>query len=122
MTAPGSANAFGARHHHIHAAHRGHMHDGGGNRKGQRARMIGPAQDELGPLRHLELVERAPIGERLAGMVHCGFEVDQRRIAQLIDAAEHALIEILLEILAIGEGAHTRAHRSTMRGRECPRV
>ena len=56
---------------------RGHVQGRGGHRERQRARMIGPGQHELPRSRHAEVVERLPVRERLAGMVHRGFEVDR---------------------------------------------
>ena len=50
--------------------------------------MIDPAQDELGAGRNLELIQGAPVRQRLAGMIHGGFHVDQRLVAKLVDHAE----------------------------------
>jgi hypothetical protein len=36
---------------------------------------------ELGALRYLKLVQRPPVGERLARVIHRGFHVDQRLVA-----------------------------------------
>ena len=39
-------------------------------------------------------------------MVHRGFHVDERPVAQLVDDPEQGLVEIRLEILAVRESAH----------------
>ena len=48
--------AFGAQHHHFHAALGGHGHGGGGHGQRQRARMVDPRQHELAVLGHVELI------------------------------------------------------------------
>ena len=122
MICGGSANPSGPQHHDFHAAHGRHVHRGG--RHGQAAvpwdgrpssRRIWRAS------RYLELIQGAPVRQCLAGMIHGRFQIDQRFVAQLIDHAEQALVEIAVEILAFGECAHARAHRSTRPAPECPR-
>ncbi len=86
----------------------------------QRLRVIDPAQHEFCAARYLELVQRAPIGQRLAGMIHGRFHVDQRLVAQLVDQSEQSLVQIVFEILALGKGAHAqrvavrRQHRDAL--------
>ena len=53
-------------------------------------------------------------------MIHGRFQIDERFVAQLVDHAEQALVEILFEILALGERAHAeriavrRQHRDAL--------
>src|SRR5580765_613736 len=53
--------------------------------------------------RDTELIECPPVGERLAGMIDCGFQVDERLVADLRHRHELSVREIGLEILTIGE-------------------
>ena len=102
--------------HDLHAPHRRHVQGGGGHGERQRFRMVNPVQHELCAARHGQFIQRAPVGKRLAGVIDGRLEIDQRLVAQVVEHAEQVLVQVVGEVLALGERAHTER---VAIGREC---
>jgi hypothetical protein len=78
----GERKALGAQHHDVHSALRRHVHGRGRHGQRQGARVIHPGEHKTPAPRDAEIVERFPIGERLAGVIRRRLEIDERLVAE----------------------------------------
>ena len=83
------------------------MHGRRRNGQRQRARVIGPCQHEFAAFGNAQLIHRVPVRERLAGMVHGGFHVHERLVAQIGHHLELRFGEIRSEIATFRKQANS---------------
>ena len=103
----GKLEAFGPQDSDVHAAPCRRVQGRGRHRERQGSRMIGPAQHELAAVgRDGKVVQRLPVRQVLAGMVHRRLHVDPRRIDEARERIELGLRQVVFQALALCEGAY----------------
>ena len=97
----------GAQDRHVHATLRRHPHRGRWDGKGERAGVVRPAEHESATrTRHVQIIERLPIGERLTRMIDRRLHVDERHRTGLVDLTEERFSQVRGQVLPFGEGPY----------------
>src|SRR5664280_222123 len=99
--------ALGSENCHLHPPPRRHRQGGRRHRVRQRPRVVGPRQHETTALpRDLQVVQCLPVGQHLARVRNRRLQVDERYRRERGHRADHAVGEVLFEVLPAREATH----------------